>query len=275
VTPLRRSRPRTSVFIAATPRSGSWLLADSMRTLGTLGLPEEYLRVDLDEIYRRRWGLAGNAPYEDVLAAMTTHGSTRNGVFGVKLHWFQFELLLRRLRALASSDGHVPWGDDAALLESYFGDVRWVHLERSDTLRQAVSWYRAIHTDEWWQVVGQPARGRSVDYDFEAIKHLHYLLLDYRHRWRSWFAAHDEEVLEINYEDLSADLAGTLLRIVGHVGVRAPAWLPEPSLARQSDHVTEALVASYEQSAAALFGRTDAALRPASRPEHRGAAPVR
>ena len=175
-----------------------------MRALGTLGRPEEYLRVDLDDVYRERWGLASDASGDALIAAMTAHGRTRNGVFGIKLHWFQFELLLRRLRALRVSEGGPNVSDDAALLGRYFGSVRWVHLERSDTLRQAVSWYRAIHTDEWWRVVGEPDPGRSVEYDFEAIKHLHYLLLDYRRAWRGWFDAHGDHVLRIGYEELSS-----------------------------------------------------------------------
>jgi LPS sulfotransferase NodH len=245
-----------------------------MRALGTLGRPEEYLRLDLDDEYRERWGLSSDASGDELIAAMTAHGRTRNGVFGIKLHWFQFELLLRRLRALELPEEEPYGGDDAALLGRYFGSVRWVHLERSDTLRQAVSWYRAIHTDEWWRLVGEPDPGASVEYDFEAIKHLYYLLLDYRRAWRRWFEAHGDQVLGIGYEELSADLDGCLLRIVEHVGVRPPVRLPSPSLARQSDEVTERLVASYERSSAALFG-TGNGVRPASLRGRRGAAPAR
>lgn len=267
MTPSWSNRPRTSVVIAATPRSGSWLLADSMRALGTLGRPEEYLRADLDEVYRQRWGLAVDAPPEQVVATMLAHGSTRNGVFGLKLHWFQFELLLQRLRALPDPDGEFAGASDTALLQHFLGRVRWVHLERRDTVRQAVSWYRAIRTDEWWLVTGQAPRHRGVEYDFEAIKHLHYLLLDYRHHWRSWFAAQGGDVLELGFEQLSVDLEDCLLRVVDHVGVQRPARLPAPSLARQSDDLTDTLVARYERSVAALFGspepvRPDARRRP-------------
>ena len=245
-----------------------------MRSLGTLGHPEEYLRADLDEVYRQRWGLGRDAPPEQMLAAMTAHGSTRNGVFGMKLHWFQFELLLRRLRAIAAPDAELASATDATLLAHFFGRVRWVHLERFDTVRQAVSWYRAIRTDEWWRVVGQPARPRGVEYDFEAIKHLHYLLLDYRQNWGRWFAAQGDDVLEIAFEELSADLEGCLLRVVEHVGVPPPVGLPGPSLARQSDELTETFVACYQRSLAALFG-TSGLVRPAVPRPHRGEAPAR
>lgn len=108
--------PRISLFIATAPRSGSWLLADGLRGLAIAGCPE-YLRVDLEEYYRRQWGLAESAPYRAFLNRLIMAGTTANGVFSVKVDWFQLQYMLGRLRSPEPSDQV----SDTELLERYFG----------------------------------------------------------------------------------------------------------------------------------------------------------
>lgn len=251
--PAPPSRPRVCLLIATAPRSGSWLLAESLRALEIAGRPEEYLRVDLEEEYRGLWAVPPTSGYDAVLEAMLRAGQTPNGVFGVKLHWFQFVRLLHQLGQLERSLPGEP-RRGLALLQAHLGPVRWIYLERRDSARQAVSWYRALVSNQWWRVPGQQRATATVPFDFEAIKTLHHLLLDYRAAWRTWLREEDADVLGVYYEDLAARPAATLRRVLAHAGVPAPRTLPRPTLVRQADATSEWLVDAYRRSYVATFG---------------------
>ena len=257
VSPVTWQHPRISLFIATAPRSGSWLLAEGLRGLAMAGSPEEYFRADLEEYYRHQWGLAESAPYRTFLNRVILAGTTANGVFAVKVHWFQFQHMFRRLRSLDPADPV----SDAELLERYFGPVQMVYLERRDVVRQAISWLRAIRTDEWWlmepDLPGQPLL--PGEYDFECIKHLFYLLQDYRTYWRRWFSDNGIHPLELNYEDIAADYPASLLSILRHLGVSAAAKIPAPLLQRQADQHSELWARAFWQSWMSLFGPAELA----------------
>jgi LPS sulfotransferase NodH len=251
-------RPRVSLFIATAPRSGSWLLAEGLRSLDVAGRAEEFFRIDLESTYRERWGLGPSASYADFLQRAIAQGQTANGVFAAKVHWFQFAHLLRRLRAIhgRSSQGSDQPVGDVELLENHFGPFRMVYLERSDTLRQAISWQRAMRTDVWWNVPGTTRRPgpTSGEYDFDGIKHLYYLLQDYKAYWRAWFAHHEVTPVEITYEALAADYHSSLTDVVSELGLPLPELVPTPFLRRQADGQTEAWARAYEQSWIRVFG---------------------
>ena len=54
-------------------------------------------------------------------------------------------------------------------------------------------------------------------------------------------------MLEISYEELTADLPGAIRRTLDHVGVPLPADEPlsQPAMRRQADELSEAWVAAY------------------------------
>lgn len=247
------ARQATSVVIATTPRSGSWLLAEGLRSLGCAGRPEEFFRADLEPLYRRRFQLAPDAPFDEFVSHVLEAGCTDNRVFAMKVHWFQFSRLLSRLRALSPSNG----GCEAELMRLFFGDVRLVYLERGDTLRQAISWYRAMVTDVWWHERDAPGprHFHPVAFDFESVKHLYYLLLEYKAAWRDWCARAELPVLTMKYESLAANYEAAVARVLRFAGLPQPAVISPPALQRQSDPRTEVWVGEYERVWRALFAQ--------------------
>jgi LPS sulfotransferase NodH len=241
-----------SLFIATTPRSGSWLLAEGLRSLDIVGHPEEFFSLDVEPLYRRQWGLPVSGSYVEYVRHVLREGCTSNGVFAVKVHWFQFAHLLRRLRTL---NGNTSVSD-RGLLEQHFGPFEMVHLERVDTLRQAISWHRALCTDQWWSVPGTVRRREeaSVEFDFESVKHLYYLLGEYKASWRAWFGNNGIQPLELNYEGLVEDYPTTLRSVVGHMTLAATTPILSPLLQRQADARTEAWARAYRHSWTSLFG---------------------
>ena len=172
--------PEVSCVICTTPRSGSWLLAEALLATGAAGRPEEYLRPDW---YRRFRALATSTISIDLISGQTgdrdegINGSamvpnpgtadssqiksrstgsyrtfletvraigTLNGVFAMKIHQNQLS------RAVEYACQEEPGIDDVALLTSWLPQPRFIFLRRFDTIRRAVSHYRAIQTGVWW-----------------------------------------------------------------------------------------------------------------------------
>src|SRR6266567_6464066 len=152
-------QPTISYLICTTPRSGSWLLSEALQATEIAGRPREYFAPELQDEWLRRWRSPTISSYGDFVAMVLTRGTTDNGVFGCKLHWYQFEHLLARLRELN------PHGNpsDVDLVARTFPNVRYVWLFRRDKVRQAISYYRASHTGQWWDIQkGQNRHGEAA-----------------------------------------------------------------------------------------------------------------
>ena len=138
-----------SYIICSTPRTGSTLLCGLLQSTGVAGYPESYFRKPDEPKYASDWEIAqgtkGVFSYEDFLDAARNVGSSKNGVFAVRIMWGSMEDLVSILRNIKGEDG----GKDADLLRSTFGSTRYVYLSRADVLAQAVSWTRAEQTDIW------------------------------------------------------------------------------------------------------------------------------
>src|SRR5262249_20823009 len=146
--------PDTSYFICTLPRSGSWLLSESLEKTGVAGRPREYFEPKLYE----------DNPAVDPIESLDKiirKGMTRNGVFAAKLHWYQFEFATRVVAR--ESDMPVP-----LLIDRRFPGLCYVWLTRRDKIRQAVSYYRASKTGVWWQIPGVTAvdhSARALEFD--------------------------------------------------------------------------------------------------------------
>ena len=86
-------------MICCVQRTGSWLLAHTLRDTGYAGRPSDYLDEEERKTRTREWGL----PSDDLavyLPAVREHATTPNGVLGSKLMWNDFD----RLGAHAGAD---------------------------------------------------------------------------------------------------------------------------------------------------------------------------
>src|SRR4051794_12649330 len=166
-------RPKCSYLVCATPRSGSTLLCKALEATGVAGHPQEFFEakreagppapgsgylvgapgVDLQE-------LLGDDPqppapaysslrdvddYRAHLRRTLEWGTTENGVFGAKIMWghrADFLPLARTLPELTD----LP---ERQLLAALFPDPNYVWVRRGDTVRQAVSLWKAIQTQSW------------------------------------------------------------------------------------------------------------------------------
>jgi len=268
-----------SCVICTLPRSGSWLLAEALAATGIAGRPEEYLREDWQWQYVWQGGLeqahqidywpparrmGRSCPPETIdvagfVDAIRRIATTDNGILGVKVHLSQLEDLVGRA---APGRGGSVLRPDEATLRTWFPNPRYVLLTRRNRLRQAISHYRAIATDRWWAAPPvAPEEGAAAitpsgrppppaippeDVDLAQVEQFRMMFVQQDQRWRELFQLAGVTPLEVAYEDLAADPAGTLATVLRFLGHDAPA--PEAvgsRLRRQADAATERTVTRY------------------------------
>ncbi len=215
----RDRQPDLRYMIAASHRSGSTWLALKLWNCGGGGAPWEYF----NELYNLgplavRFGAKTATEY---LAALYRHRVSENGVFGVKVLTPQLPLFQTCLREA---------GDDVSAFKIIF-------LDRRDKIRQAISYARAVQTEQWSSLANER---RTSDYNPVLLKRSYVMLWKHTAFWRQVFGALGTKPLVVFYEDLEADIEHEVRRIeeyleiklrIGNVGL--------PSLVRQRDMVTE------------------------------------
>jgi LPS sulfotransferase NodH len=242
-----------SYLVCATERSGSTLLCELLAGTGVAGTPEEYF-VCLSATGRARQPreyfpadadpeiLALLAPlqaplpavrWEARLADARRRGTTPNGVFGAKMMW-------------AYLPDFLAHGNP----EQQLGPLRWLHVERRDTLAQAISLWRAVQTAQW----------RAEDRDSEvepvfhagAIAHLKRRQEAHAAAWRTWFAERGVEPMEIVYEEFAQEPETMICRVLEHIGVPSEGVrVPSPPLRRQADARSQEWVDRFRDEVAA------------------------
>jgi LPS sulfotransferase NodH len=200
------------------------LLASS----GLVGRPAEYFSADSEP----EWAAADYGRYVKHCLEQTPH----DRVFGAKLLWGQLERLLPLLRGRGGSN-------DRVLLESVFPSPRFVWLTRDDVLAQAVSWWKAAQTGEFY--VGDPrAKGVVPVLDEREIRLLVDELAAKNESWRRWFDANGIAPFSLRFEELKANPDGRAREVLAFLGLEvAPGLELTSPTVEQADAVNAEWIA--------------------------------
>lgn len=235
--------PVTSYLVCSTPRSGSTLVCEALRSTGRLAVPTEYFNIEATvEPLSRRWGSTDGEAYVCDLYRFRT---SPDGTFGTKLHWQQVEEMEQRL-ALAPVTGpdrcRLP-----RMLERLFPGARYVHVERRDRIRQAVSYWNADHTRQWSVHRGEePAPAAAPEYDADGIDTWYDRIDAGEAGWAAFFDRSGIEPIRVVYEDFVRDYALNVVSLARQLGVTlAPDDVAPPRLLVQADERSEATVDRY------------------------------
>jgi LPS sulfotransferase NodH len=236
-----------------TPRSGSSFLCDALKATDRAGRPEEYYLAEDTPALLERYA-AGSAA--EAQATILKQGTTPNGVFGVKLSTGRggLEQLVELLAqaAEATPGGGTPAGMQplqhaVARMRAAFPDLRFVFLTRRNKVRQAVSWWKAIQTDQWILRAGDgvsPSDG--LEYTFAAIDSLLQQAVLREAGWQAVFEAAQATPVTVAYEDLLADFGGAMRRVLDGLGLAdVPVPSNTPSTRQQADALSEAWVERF------------------------------
>jgi trehalose 2-sulfotransferase len=238
---IRRAKgaksPAITYVICTNPRSGSYLLCDGLASTSLAGRPREWFNPLGEESRRSRWGLDKwpDANYASYLAQVRTRSMTRNGISGIKLPWYQFLELEKKLVAIEDFDGLAT----AELMARALPNLRYLWLTRRDKARQAISFQLASNTGVWCIVDGGKSnRNESTinepRFEPQSIARIQETLERNDAAWQSYFDTNNITPLIVYYEDLAADYSGTVCRVLKWLGVpNAPSVAVRPSRLKQ------------------------------------------
>lgn len=231
--------------IAATPRSGSTLLATGLGATGHVGEPEEHLNrpivAPLDgplwssPIVRLSRGLRSvhrrvrpdprreviqldPVTVERYLWTVAERYASVDGVLSVKLMWRQLDAIV------------LAQGLD---LDLWRAPITWIRIRRLDRVAQAVSASIAIQTDHWRSDVRR-SRHRRAHYQRGHIQQRLDDIDQQEAGWDGYFASRSLTPTEVTYEDLDARYETTMAAVLAHLGLGDDA-VPPPQLRRQAD----------------------------------------
>lgn len=224
-------RPRLSLVVCATPRSGGNLLCEALTNTGLAGRPAEHFEAGPRRTLSGLWNADGDLLA--YLAELFERTSTPNGVFATKVMAGE----LAELRA--------------PLLGGAFPNPRYVWIRRRDTIRQAVSSEIARQTGIW-SSAGEdlPIRTPRPRFDRAAIAACLQDIERAESSWRTFFSAAGVEPVQVWYEELADEYEGTARRVLGELGIEVPPdlRLGPRQLSRQAGAVSERWVERFRQA---------------------------
>jgi LPS sulfotransferase NodH len=192
--------------ILGTPRSGTSHLCRLLSSTGVLGRPAEYL-------HPKRLPLLSGDRWE----SLKRLSSTPNGVFAVKAFFRHFAD--HKYRDLHARILTLPI----------------VFVRRDDKLGQAISFARALQTEQW---DSSEAPKRVPSYDASAITFCLKEILQHEMLLQMMFASRDLAVLDLTYEDLESRPQLAIGQIAAMIGVDDLHVQPSSSLRLQRDNTT-------------------------------------
>lgn len=242
-------QPPGCLLVATTPRSGSWLLSDYLSQTGGFAPVREYFHVNYVAALSREYGLSTCAITGEYIAEIRRRCTGGGALFGAKIHWLQINQLVDALRQIHPSLANAPAPE---LIEASLPAARYIHLTRGDKTRQAISMFRAMRSDQWWELAEPPtvdSAGRSRPApvpDYLAVRWFEDDLRSEDAEWRRYFDLFGIVPFTITYEELATEPYPALEAIFD--------WLEIPGLnlrglrprvRRQADAETERTLAEY------------------------------
>jgi len=238
--------PQKSYIICAIPRSGSYLLCEALTNTGLAGRPAEFFSQGLEQRLFDHWQLT-KEEYQQYLAKIFGIGTTPNGVFGIKIIWLTLEECLDKLRTLPG----CAHKEDAELFSTLFPDLQYIAITRRDKLRQAISYSRALQTNEWVRSKDSSVtRDHSLVFHRPTIERFLRQIEAQEQTLQQFFARHGIEPFHVVYEDLVTEYEETAKNILHYLGIpfTEPLVFGERRIVKQADEITEEWVQLYQSS---------------------------
>jgi trehalose 2-sulfotransferase len=240
-------QPEQSYILWFTQRVGSTLLAQALEDTSVAGRPREWLNASSAVAVMKQHGAATAGELRSQLWRVAT---TSNGVLGIK--YGMVPKLHEELVELMASVDPERTGRSHDAWQRFFPNCSHWLLTRRDKVRLAISWWRAIKTEEWHRpnradtsvgmVESKPPGSLIEKYDFHAIQ---YLLDECSAREgaiRRQLDAWTIEPVTIFYEDLVAEFETTVRSVLELLRVpHARAMtIPRPAFEALADEINDA-----------------------------------
>ena len=235
-------QPRLSYTIWFTQRTGSTLLCKALEESQIAGIPKEWLYTWFDE---QRL----NDPAE-LQMRLWEGGSTSNGVFALKhsFHEPHFRHLIDRFRQFPGCPARE--NNRVRIWEHALPNHKHIFMTRRNKVRLAVSWWKAIRTQEWHRLAGQSPKSGDLThaYSFDAIHHLFRECSMREAGIQEFFSEGNIVPLTVIYEDFISEYEKTVRKILEFLALDITGMeLFPPSLTQTADAVSEEWVQRFRE----------------------------
>jgi len=256
----------TKMYILCTgQRTGSTMLITLLKKTRVLGLPTEQFRVFLKEHVEK-----GIIFYDEILPEIFKRYQTPNGVFGVKIHGYQYPIFKEAINSIH--------GRNREKINNLIKDSSYVFLVRDNLYRQAISLWRAqktktyhifnIYTKRPFKKLIEDLKGMSTKeivnnvkrslrreglkkptYRYDEVRKSLVQVIEERNTWQSFFEKRNIQPLVLKYETFINQIPETITNIANHVGVDVPKEknLSEPPTKKMSDEYTEEVLRRFKR----------------------------
>jgi LPS sulfotransferase NodH len=224
-------------------------LCEALTATGVAGRPSEVFAPDFRGPWFDFWGLAPDCGFQAYFDAATAHGTGQNGNFGLKIQWMHVPVLAKDLRYRGPASG---------ILSHLYPGARYVNTVRRDRRAQALSWYRAIVTNQWFSMRDDAATAEPLAPTLSGILELEREIDRQQTGWETFFDAHGIRPHTIQYEELDSNYHETLAQALAFLELdpKIAQSLGRPRLRRQADVTTlrwRTMIDQLEADAASNF----------------------
>ncbi|MEM7134537.1 MAG: Stf0 family sulfotransferase [Chloroflexota bacterium] len=240
-------KPNLSYTIWFSQRTGSTLLCKALEETGIAGKPNEWLNVPGEPDLLVHYQVDTHAELQDYLWQL---GSTSNGVFGLKFG-FSEPRVTHHLDALRQFPDCPHDANSRVIIWHHaFPNSRHIFMTRRNKIRQAVSWWKAIKTQEWHRENGateaKPDLGDA--YRFEAIDHLYDECSMREAGIQAFFSEGGIVPLTIVYEDFIETYSETIRQMLDFLGLDdKTVTIPSPYYVKLADEISEEWVQRFRE----------------------------
>lgn len=214
---------RVNYIICSTPRSGSTLLAEGLKSTQVAGNPHEYFNIDHQSDYHKRWNFKSVQEY---ITLLKKNRATSNGVFGFKIHFNQF----------AKAFKEEP-------LEGCFSDLKFIFLTRSNKIAQGISLEIAYQTNQWSSNFN---KDKKAKFNFKDIKKRVDNISSQETNWKNYFDENNIEPLVLDYDNLELNYEISIKKVLNFLDLDYQKPIPPMQLKKQRNLVNSIWKIKYK-----------------------------
>lgn len=211
-----------SYIVCSTGRSGSTLLCKTLKNLQCCGNPEEYFHHN----ETKKLQLKGNPDkFISYCNSVLQEGLTANGIFGIKMHWWQMYDFLKIAREYSLFKDKK----DLEILNSVFPNLKFIYISRQDIIAQAVSTTIALKTGVWEKRANNKQsiekkirlKENNTPVKFHPLKIYRWeqSFKDQNRRWKKFFDENNLDYYELTYERLTSSFEPEIFSILDFLDI--------------------------------------------------------
>ncbi len=239
------TEPILSYTVWFSQRTGSTLLCKALEETGIAGKPNEWLYLAGEEDLVEFYHVSNPTELQKHLWEI---GSTPNSVFGLK-HGLYEPNFTRLLSLMRQFPGCPEKPSRGVIWQNAFPNCRHIFMTRRNKVRLAVSWWKAIKSQEWHRKTGETPKAVDLEgeYLYEAILQLFHESAMREAGMQEFFSEARIAPLTIVYEDFILDYEQTVRNVLDYLGIDPTVKIIEPYYERLADEVSDAWAERFRQ----------------------------